>query len=267
MHNDGDERRLFFGFGVEAPWPKSYPRGRIIPDSMRHMTLAFMADASPEKLMQLKFPLPDLKRGLAGYFDEPIFLPPKHPRVVSWHPKMSHLRQVAAYQQKLTEWLQLMGYEPDHPDRPWLGHVTVARGPFDIDQWRRQFQCLPFLSTHLNLYESVGNLRYEVLASHTLPPPFEEIPHTADIAFRIYGNSLEEIFERALLALAFRVPDLLMYRAPADPLESVEDIVRHLNRSITLMDVKQGCPLKSVSFSGEVKLLEEELIWEMIVDV
>ena len=37
-----DQKRLFFGFEVKAPWPQGLPKGRILKEDQRHITIAFL---------------------------------------------------------------------------------------------------------------------------------------------------------------------------------------------------------------------------------
>ena len=51
-------------------------------------------------------------------------------------------------------------------------------------------------------------------------------------------------------------------------LETLDDVVIALNERIARMDSEVGCPLKAVSFHGEIEVLSPSLLqWEMIVDV
>ncbi len=264
-----DETRLFFGFEVEAPWRKKQPNARLIKPIYRHMTLAFLPKASLDELKRLQgeFPLPQLPYGPCGLLDELIFLPPKRPRVVAAHPKLFHsYTHVAHYQEILTQWLIDHGFSPAHPDRPWLPHVTIGRAPFDPKAWREDFLPLPFISRHMILYQSLGHSTYEKLWKHKLTPPFEEIHHTADIAYRVRAKSYPELFLNALAALAFRAPSLVTYRVD-EKINGLIDVVQLLNRLITQMDIKEGCPLKSVSHQGEVEESEGQLVWEMVCAV
>ncbi len=39
-----EEKRLFFGAEVSAPWPKELPQGRVLEEKARHLTLAFLGE-------------------------------------------------------------------------------------------------------------------------------------------------------------------------------------------------------------------------------
>ncbi len=261
--------RLFFGLKIEAPWPKKLPKGRLLHPEERHMTLAFLGEVDLTALQQhlSLLPLPKWNIGPSGELDEPIYLPPRHHRVVAWHGDFSDKhRAISEYQRQFSRWLVEEGFPPTDPGRAWLPHVTLCRAPFNKRQWDDLFEPLPFFCSALNLYESVGNLRYETRWSHPLVAPFTEIEHIAGIAFLVKGESLEELLLHAELALSFRSPSLYsFFQDPPSP-KRIEDVIRHLNQAISMADAKYGCPLKSVSTHGEVA--ERELLeWEMIVGV
>ncbi len=73
-------------------------------------------------------------------------------------------------------------------------HITIARAPFEKEAWKKEFSPLPLILTDLHLYESKGNLEYVSLWKHSLQTPFEEIEHTADIAYHVYGESFAQLF-------------------------------------------------------------------------
>jgi hypothetical protein len=119
----------------------------------------------------------------------------------------------------------------------------------------------------LHLYESVGNLMYESLWSFPLIAPFEEMEHTADIAFLIRGENLRQLYKNARIALAFRFPKLLNYDTPMEYIADLDDIVIALNSIVTQADAEEGCPYKAVSFHGHLIQNAGYFSWEMIVDV
>ncbi len=263
-------KRLFFGLAVEAPWPVSLPEGRVLTPECRHMTLAFLGNVSWADVEALlpTLPLPQLKVGVAGHADRSLLLPPAHPHVVAWHVQWrgEAATRLLTYQQELVAFLRAAGYHLD--SRPFLPHVTMARSPFDTHAWRKAFHPMPMVSHTVHLYESVGSLNYTSLWSHHLLSPIEEISHTADVAFRIRAESMQQLGINAQIALCFMMPGLLPYLNEMFPDISLEDIVISLNDSITRADSELGCPLKAVSFHGDVVAGPEGVItWEMVVDV
>lgn len=265
------QKRLFFGMEIAAPWPGKLPPGRILEKDCRHLTLAFLGniDYAPLEQQLPNLPLPPFKVGLAGKFDQCLFLPKRHPHVVAWGGHWyDDPSPIASYQKELVHWLQEHGFAHSEPEREWLPHVTISRQPKNLKEWQSHFAELPFITSSIHLYESVGNLRYAPLWSHPLKPPFKEIEHTADIAFLIHGETLEQIHKHAQIALAFRFPKLLRYFPASQDLSSLDIIIRELNNLIQVADSDEGSPFKAVCYHGDlVKEEDGTFTWEMIVDV
>ena len=171
-----------------------------------------------------------------------------------------------AYQKELCEWTRKLKLKCD--DRSWLCHATICRNPFDAKKWEEDFKPLPCFAKAIHLYQSLGSSNYKSLWSFPLLAPFEEIPHTADIAFRIVGKDLNHLYANAFTALAFKCPRFLAYFQKPSSLTCLDDVIIELNKVICILDQKEGCPLKAVSFHGEIEPFEENLLqWEMIVDI
>lgn len=265
-----DMKRLFFAFEVDAPWPEAFPSGRLIEKHSRHLTLAFLGNTDFAVLQPHlgNLPLPAFKVGLTGVFEKIRFLPTGHPRVAAWEAAFyDHATPLEDYVPALVDWLKEHRFHPD--DRlHFLPHVTVCRAPFDIESWRADFKELPVATSRLHLYESTGQLNYKPIWTHNLLMPFEELDHTADIAFLIRANTVAQLYHNAFTALSFKYPLLVKYKEPLPEGSTIEGIVIQLNRSVSHADSEVGCPFKAVSFHGEiVKETDETLKWEMIVDV
>jgi 2'-5' RNA ligase/SHS2 domain-containing protein len=265
-----NKKRLFFGLEVSAPWPETLPLGRLLDVKHRHMTLAFLGNIPfppLEKLLET-FPACPMKVGSAGFFDKCLLLPPRHPKVLAWHVSwLAESSPVEPFQETLSHWLREAGYPIE--SREWLPHVTLCRAPFDPHAWKKSFSPLPFYTSAIHLYESVGNLVYEPIWTYPIAAPFVEIDHTADIAFIISGESLLQIYTNAFVALAFKFPEFTeYYEQPQINLSSIDDVVILLNQIVTAVDSADGSPIKAVSFHGNViKQSNDVLNWEMIVDV
>ena len=261
---------LFFGLEAISPWPAFLPHGRLIQEHERHATLAFLGETDWEMLGPKldAIPIPPFGAGLAGVFDKSLFLPTRHPHVVSWHVDFSEtLNTLEIYQKTLSNWLNTIGFPVSDHDQNWLPHVTLARQPFEFEAWKICFTPQPVVFKAIHLYQSVGNLRYHPLWSLPLVNPWDEIEHTEDIAFLLRGESLQQIYRHAQLALAFKFPELLLHLPTNSELSSLDDVVILLNEAIALSDQEVGCPFKAVSFHGEVENINDVLHWEMIVDV
>lgn len=261
-------KRLFFGIEVHAPWPEKLPRGRLLDEIHRHLTLAFLGNIpfAPLQSVMEQFPSPSMKVGTVGYFDACLLLPPRHPHVVAWHAKWwDEQNPIITFQKKLSAWLASLGYSLD--DRPWEPHATLCRSPFDSTKWKEAFAPLPFYTASIHLYESTGRLQYVPIWTLPIVQPFQEIDHTADMAFLIRGETLGHLYLNAFAALAYKAPSLLeFFSLPI--INSLDDLIIALNASIGRADSAVGCPMKAVSFHGEAAPLSDSILqWEMIVDV
>jgi RNA 2',3'-cyclic 3'-phosphodiesterase len=163
-----DTQRLFFGAETIAPWPKELPRGRLVEESSRHLTLAFLGTISFKSLEPHLFTIPQapFDIGIVGISDQLLALPNRHARVIACHVKwLEHEETLRSFHRALIQWLLKANYTVQ--DRELLSHITIARAPFDRDEWMQLQLCLPFVLKGFHLYESVGNLSYvPLLSSH-----------------------------------------------------------------------------------------------------
>lgn len=266
-----EEKRLFLALQVLAPWPEKLPKGRSLSEENRHCTLAFLGQTDYPTIVKAleSFPSPLFHVGFAGCFDKCLFLPERHPHVVAWHIRwLEDAAPLNSFQKHLTNWLQSQQLHPQHADRPFLPHVTLCRSPFDLHDWKKAFTPLPVITTSIHLYESLGHSHYQSLWQYPIALPFEEIDHTADIAFKVRGSTIQAIHQHARIALAFRYPPLLNYFLEAATADNLDDIIIDLNALIGKADQEIGCPFKAVSFHGSVERETDHILtWEMIVDV
>lgn len=264
---EDDKKRLFFGAKIQAPWPLELPKGRAIDENTRHVTLAFLGQNSLKRIEELlpSIPKPEFEIGPAGIGRELVFLPPHNSRVaalaIHW---LGNLR-LNLYQKILANWLKSNDYSID--ERPFFPHVTVARSPFDKEEWIEQFSPLPVYVQGIHLYESLGNSQYRSVWEYPFLSPFEEFEHTADIAFIIRGANVRELHLNAQIALAFHFPRLIDFFTSSCK-DSLDEIIIALNEMVSKADAVYGCPFKAVSFHGKIEKKSPQLLqWEMIVDV
>jgi RNA 2',3'-cyclic 3'-phosphodiesterase len=264
-----ESKRLFFGMEIHAPWPDSFPKGRLLDANHRHLTLAFLGETDYGKLQEsLKtFPQPNFKVGFAGQFDQCLFLPEKHPHVAAWHIKwLEDEKDLIEFQKTLVLWLQAKGFFPD-TKHPFMAHVTLCRNPFQIKEWKNTFETLPAIASSIKLYESLGHAHYMSLWELSLAQPFTEIEHTADIAYQIRGTNYDQLFAHGALALAFNFPAILPFFSRKEGLLHIEEVIVALNQLVAYADQEIGCPFKAVSFHDTIQEENGVLHWEMIIDV
>jgi len=264
-----DQKRLFLGLEVNAPWPSEFPYGRLIDSAHRHVTLAFLGNIDFQKMEKAlqSFPIPSFALGFAGYFDQCLFLPPRHPRVAAWHVTWSDREsELVRYQKTLIEWLKENDFAVDTRHR-FLPHVTLCRSPFKERSWQRAFAPLPLIAHTIHLFESVGNLKYVSLWHHSLLSPFDEKEHTADLAFTVKAESYKQLFMHAATALCFHFPPLLSYIPSEINVVNLEEVIISLNQMVGSADGAIGCPFKAVSFHNKMSVENGIIQWEMIIDV
>jgi len=237
-------KRLFFGFSAEAPWGEE-PQGRHLLEEDRHVTALFLGSFDLDALP--KVPEPSWKVGFVCLPTKMLFLP----RCVAL--ELEEDARLTSYQKEISN---LFPKEK----RSFLPHVTLARAPFSKSEWH--FKKIPISITNFNLYESLGNSRYKKLWTHNIAAPFEEVPHVADIAFKVRGETLEDLSQNAFYALASRAPGILNY-----PYDLSLEMIPALNAAITRLDIEEGSPLKAVSYHGTITKMPDYFEWEMIVDV
>jgi 2'-5' RNA ligase len=262
-----DEKRLFFAAEIVVAWPREFPSGRILDEENRHFTLAFLGSTSLAQLLEKMkaMPTPSFHVGIGGYSTRWVFLPSEQqPRVAAVEVEVSD--DLVVYQKTLADWLKQQGYLQKER-RPFFPHITVARGSFDIEEWKKVPCSIPFYICSITLMESLGNSNYRPIWKHPLIPPFEEIEHTADIAFLIRGKNIQELWLHAQLALAFKFPPLIPFLAQEKEFNSLDTVIAALNGLVARADVEIGIPFKAVSYHDEMAYHSNHLEWKMIVDV
>lgn len=167
-----EKKRLFFGFKVEAPWPDVLPEGRYLNEEDRHITVAFLGDTDFVSLKKNldSCPKPSFHAGLVRMFDQCVFLPKRKANVAAWHIEwFDEVDPVNTYQKKIVSWLQELGFELKTYDS-FLPHTTICRRPFEEKEWEDAFEPLPMMITDLQLYESLGNSKYQVIWKDGVKP-------------------------------------------------------------------------------------------------
>jgi len=264
-----ENKRLFLAMEVFSPWPQLFPNGRILLESDRHLTLLFLGENHLPSILNLlqEFPDPGFRVGLAGIFDRPIFLPDLQPKTAGWHVHLLEQKDLFhAFYRRLRQWLEEKDFAFREQKNEFLAHVTIARQPFDIQEWKNSFHKLPLYLKNIHLCESLGLSRYNICWTHEILAPFEGFEHTADLAFLIRGETDEQLFIHASLALAFHFPPLIRYMDEIKP-QGIDEMIFQLNLLIARADAEEGCPFKAVSYHSTMIKRANIIEWEMIVDV
>lgn len=260
-------KRLFFGFEVDGAWDEAFPSGRVLLQEDRHTTAAFLGSLDLDQVRHVidSMPLPSWKIGLAAIASRLLILP----RCVAFEFELQESSDLFfSYQKELSSHLVKNGLlKEKEQHRAFLPHVTLSRPPFNKQKWKEYFKKIPLSIGSFHLYESLGGSRYQKVWTHSMLSPFEEIAHTADIAFTVRGYDLKSLSLHAFFALATKAPSLLNYGFETNAFATLEDLVAGLNASIALLDIDEGSPLKAVSYHGDISKADGVLEWRMVVDV
>lgn len=249
-------KRLFLGFEVDAPWFKNMPKGRMVAPESRHLTLAFLGEIDcGKRLKHLEhMPVFPCKVGAAGICKELIYLPVKKPNAVALSFKwLTQEELVLRFQQELTVWLQTFGYLASSGESVFLPHVTLARRPFQTREWTEIFYPLPMITTHLHLYESVGQLCYKPIWSKRVLQPISRmvLPQNTCTAFHLMANSYKDLWIHAWLGVSFIYPQVILENFSDCVFEDLEGVEEKLNSILKDFDIESHVILDKVAVVQE----------------
>lgn len=237
-------KRLFLGFKVDAPWFSIMPKGRIVAPESRHLTLAFLGEVDEGGLVKLleEIPMSSYKVGAMGICKELIYLPPKKPNVAAlsfnW---LTQSELMLRFQQELVLWLRRFGYLSSDFENVFLPHVTLARRPFNPLEWKEIFYPLPLSTSHLHLYESIGQLRYKPLWSKNVWQPISRIvspPEDACKVYRLMANTYKDLWIHTWLGLGFVYPQVVSEDFPYVVVGGLKEAEEQLNRILKHLDIE-----------------------------
>jgi len=269
MKQEKDFFRVFVAAKVQAPWPEM-PKGKAIKEENRHITICFLGELLKEnKEEYLDFPKPGFLLSPVGRFTKCVGMPKRHPRLIAFEGDfLNEQNHLENYQKEIFKWANSLKIELKNEYRPFYPHTTMIRRDFDEKKWQDAFVPTPFYISNIHLYESLGNSNYKILKSYPLKSAFEEMQHTADIAYIIRGKDFDEIYINAAVALAFQFPLICVYVEKGRSCSSLLEVIAALNEHVSHADIEWGCNFKAVSFHDKIKKTEDGYYeWEMIIDV
>lgn len=250
--------RLFFAMQAKLPFFEM-PFGRSLLENDRHLTLTFLGERKKDEILSKmgNLALPFNLLSPSARCDQILFLS----NVVALNVKfLSHLDFVLSIKRDLDLLYQIDASEP------WLPHITLARAPFDAKGYEELNVNLPALFTSFHLYESKGSLTYVPIWSFQFLEPFEIVSHTADLAFKIRGETFSDLFHSAALAISFQYPELFKFYEKKE-CTNLEEVIEKLNEFITVCDIEIGSEIKAVSHSSNIVHQNKIYTWEMILDL
>ncbi len=256
-----DEKRLFFGFEVHAPWPDSLPEAKTLKAKHRYMTLLYLGDTSYKKIRGLipKMPNPSFQVGPLGISDASLCLPKRHPDVITWHVEPFGSDPVAHYQDEVTDFFIKNGYEIE--EKKQIKHITLGRSATLKKVAKKTFRPLPLYFSNFHLYESLKGGHYDPIWTLDLLPPFEEVDKGY---FTLYGESFQQIFLNAQIALAFKFPDLVPFLDPFYKVRNLHDGGIRLTTIINTAYREAKVPIESAFFPDDGKKEKRILTWDLI---
>jgi len=264
-----EKKRVFFGFEIEALWQLPEEK-ELISEKNRHITLLFLGENIRSEVQKYFFEMPRIscEIGLVGYFSKCLFLPKKHPRLVAFEVDFFDKNEIIKkFQKDLFEFFKNKNFKIRQKN-DFLPHVTLLRNNFDKKKWLENFKFAPLYIKSFNFYESFPKSEYQTLWKKDFLKPFEEIEHTADIAFIIRGKNYLDLLYSAFTALSFKTLYFMNYIEKLITIDSIDDVIICLNNIIMQAEIDGiHMPFKAVSFNTKIKQKDEILHWEMIVDV
>ncbi len=262
------EKKLFLALSVEASSPLNWEGEKMILEKNRHITLSFLGNQEENRIKALLDQIVVPSIGFAGICTDILFLPEKRPHVVAWEVDwLSQASRFEQFRQHIESILDKEEVDRKNEKRPFFPHITIGRNPREKEKWISSFCPIPFCTPSFCLFQSLGNSEYKKLWEKKSLLPYEEFPHTADLAFYIRGYSLRDLHFHAQLALASFFPPILEFMQASQDNCSIDEAIFRLNEVITKADIEMGTPFKAVSHHGDLSQEEDHMIWELIIDV
>lgn len=251
-------KSLFIGLRALLP-PLCLPKGRYLEPSDLHLTLSFLGNKDAEATLKILSSFDFKWSGFAplGICEKILFLGEVAAFDCAIITKQERVNQIKKELDTLFSLTDLKSFIP---------HITLARKPFDQKQWEKFSQKTPAIFTHLHLYQSLGFSKYAPLFTLDFPLPFEEVHHTADYAYHVYGETFTTLYLHAIYAISYKFPSLFPFAAFKD-CSDIDQVIFELNRWISTADITIGSELKAVSYHHDITFDHGIMRWEMILDV
>jgi 2'-5' RNA ligase len=214
------KKQLLFGFEAHAPWPKILPDEKTLKAKHHHLTLLYFEDVSYQKLHdEIRYmPKPSFRVGPVAVSDSSLFLPNRSSDIITWHVDPFGDDPINDYQHALVEYYKELGYGFDKKE--YIKHITLGKSGALKKEIKKNFKPLPLYCSNLHLYESLKGDQYEPIWTYDLLPPFEE---QKEGQFILYGESFQQVFLNAQIALAFKFPELVPFLDPTYQVRNLHD--------------------------------------------
>lgn len=258
-----DHKRLLFGFETHAPWPEGLPEVKTLKAKHRHLTLLYFGDVSYKKLHdEIRYmPKPPFRVGPVAISDSCLCLPKRSPDIVTWHVDPFGEDPINDYQQTLVEYFAEHDY--DFEKKKYIKHITIGKSVPLKKEMKKHFKPLPLYCSNLHLYESLKGDQYEPIWTYDLLPPFEE---QEGGQFLLYGESFQQVFLNAQIALAFKFPELVPFLDASYQVRNLHDGGIRLTTLLETAYRAIKIPIEKVTFPDNGKQEKGLLSWPLHVE-
>ena len=260
--NIKDTKRLLFAFEAYAPFPSNIDLSSNINGQKNHVTLLFFGDVSYKKIHETirYMPKPSFKVGLAGLSTGLIQIPKRDPSLLTCNVDLLGTKQIDFYQSQIMDYYTQYGF--DFKGKKFLKHITLGTSSIPDQELMGLLFPLPLYLKNLNLFEVRPGERFESIWTYDLLPPFVEhdLGH-----YVIHGESFQQIFINAQIALAFKNPRFTPFIDSSYQVRNLHDGGVMLTTLINKAYRLAGVEIEKVSFSDNGSQANGVLVWDFFV--
>lgn len=262
MSHQEDIKRLLFGFEAHAPWPAVLPDEKTLKAKHRHLTLLYFGDISYKKVHdEIRYmPKPPFRVGPVAISDSSLSLPNRSPDIITWHVDSFGNDAINDYQQELVEYFAEHDY--DFERKKYIKHITLGKSGALKKEMKQNFKPLPLYCSNLHLYESFKGEQFEPIWTYDLLPPFEE---QEGGQFILYGESFQQVFLNAQIALAFKFPELVPFLDSSYQVRNLHDGGIRLTTLLNTAYRAIKIPIEKATFPDDGKQEKGILTWPLQV--